>query len=76
MKITETSKDTKKQYIDLGYGEVFRYQGDECIKIPRHRGNMSDINYVVLDDGGCGFCPEDEIVEPLDAELIVRGVKE
>ena len=73
MKITDTKKETKKTFGELKIGDVFRDGMFVGIKISRHNGNFSDINYVVLADGGCGYIDHDESVELLDAELIIRG---
>ena len=73
MKIIDERKDNKANFGDLSIGDVFRY--DDCVymKTYRYSCNTGDINAISLEDCDDIFLTYEDIVEPLVAELIIRG---
>lgn len=72
MKITDERITDKVKFCDLPFGKVFEYKDIEYMKTHEILGDY-DANAVNLDDGSFEFIDTVELVEPLDAELIVRG---
>lgn len=77
MKITTESSKNKKEFGSLSYGDILKdSDGGIFIKITSFEGSYSEINAIRLCNGHRCHIDNMELVTPLDAELIIKGVKE
>ena len=71
MKIISEKKITR--FDDIKCGDVFLYQSDYILKIEEITDSNGDtVNAVFLDKGECGEFYGNEIVTPVDCELIIN----
>lgn len=76
MKITDERKENMKEYGALSRGDVFKH--DENVYIKTYTINVDDAeentyNATDLEDGNLTYFANGDLVEPLNAELIIRG---
>lgn len=71
MKINSNKKVTR--FDDIKCGDVFLYNADYILKIEEIIDlNGDTVNAVFLDKGECGEFYGDEIVTPVDCELVIK----
>lgn len=74
MKITDNRGETRVQFNDLLYGEIFEDEdGDICIRIPTVDNEFGSWNAVLLSDGSTACFDADAKVVKLNAELIISN---
>ena len=73
MKITDERKPIEKTFGEVGFGDVFKSSGSIYMRIEEITQGVNHMNSVNLGNGfGC-FFDDENIIIPLDAELIIRG---
>lgn len=74
MKITDERKDNKIEFQTLNLGDVFKWENEFFIKtwLIENREGLN-FNAVRLENGAHTYFAVHNLVEPLDAELIIRG---
>lgn len=75
MKVTYERTIVKVKFGDIDCGDVFMWDNENLMRIQTILSRYGEIiaNVVYVNNGKTAKLTDDEIVEPLDAELIIRG---